>query len=91
MAGSLAFEGTAAMGKANLLPPATPRGPPCPSALISTSRALEDACNALRINGDARDRETVAARIIDLARNGVIDPVVLRDRVLTETKAMRSL
>jgi hypothetical protein len=52
---------------------------------------LEEACKALNINGDARDRETVAARIIDLARNGVVDAATLRDRVLAETKAMRSL
>jgi hypothetical protein len=34
------------------------------------SRAMEEACKALHINGEARSRETIAARIIDLAGNG---------------------
>lgn len=55
------------------------------------SNALAQTCKALHINGQLRDREVIAARIIDLARNGVIDPAALRDRVLAETKAMRSL
>ena len=42
-------------------------------------------------NGDARHRETIAARIIDLARNGVIDAEALSERVLAESKAARSL
>jgi hypothetical protein len=62
-----------------------------PDEIDAMSRALEQACNALNINGDARDRETVATRIIDLARNGVLDAAALRDRVLAETRAMRSL
>lgn len=62
-----------------------------PDEIDAMSRALEDTCKALNINGDARHRETVAARIIDLARNGVLDAATLRDRVLAETKAMRSL
>jgi len=55
------------------------------------SQALEEACKALHINGQMHDREVITARIIDLARNGMIDPTVLRDRVLSETRAMRSL
>ena len=62
-----------------------------PDEIDAMSRALEDACKALHVNGEARDREIIAARIIDLARNGVMDPAVLRDRVLAETKAMRTL
>jgi hypothetical protein len=62
-----------------------------PDEIDVMSRALEEACKALHINGPARERETIAARIIDLARNGVIDAAVLRDRVLSETRAMRSL
>jgi hypothetical protein len=62
-----------------------------PEEIDAMSRALEEACKALHINGQAQDRETIAARIIDLARNGVIDPAILCDRVLTETKALRSL
>ena len=62
-----------------------------PDQISAMSRALDEACKALDIDGDARHREAIAARIIDLARNGVVDPAVLRDRVLSETKAMRLL
>jgi hypothetical protein len=55
------------------------------------SEALEQACTALHINGHVQDREVVATRIIDLARNGVIDAKALSARVIAETKAMRSL
>jgi hypothetical protein len=62
-----------------------------PHEIDAMSRALEETCKALHINGQAQDRETVAARIIDLARNGVLDAKVLSERVIAETKAMRSL
>ena len=55
------------------------------------SKALEETCKALHINGQAQDRETIAARIIDLARNGVIDAKALGERVIAETKALQSL
>jgi hypothetical protein len=44
-----------------------------PDEIDAMSRALEDTCKALHINGQAHDREPIAARIIDLARNGIID------------------
>ena len=62
-----------------------------PHEIDAMSRALEDACKALQIDGHARDRETIAARIIDLARNGVVDAAALSERVIGEAKAMRSL
>ena len=62
-----------------------------PDEIDAMSRALDEACKALQINGQAQDREIIATRIIDLARNGVMDPAVLRDRVLAETRAMRTL
>lgn len=62
-----------------------------PDAIKAMSEALEQVCAALQINGQAHDRETVATRIIDLARNGVLDAKALSDRVLAETKAMRTL
>ena len=37
--------------------------------------------------GDARGREVIAMRIIDLARRGVIDPKRLRNRVLFEARS----
>jgi len=62
-----------------------------PDAIEAMSAALERTCSALHVNGHIRDREVIAARIIDLARNGVIDAEVLSDRVIAETKALQSL
>ena len=62
-----------------------------PEAIKTMSQALEEACTALHINGEIKDREVVATRIIDLARNGVIDAKALSERVIAEVKAMRSL
>ena len=59
-----------------------------PEAIDAMSKALEDACKALHIDGEIKDREVVAARIIDLARNGIIDPKALSARVVAEVKAM---
>jgi hypothetical protein len=55
-----------------------------PQALKAMSDALEQACTALYINGDARQREIIATRIIDLARSGVIDAKTLSERVIAE-------
>jgi hypothetical protein len=55
------------------------------------SRALEEARKMLHIDGQAHDREVIAARIIDLARSGVIDAGARSARVVAETKAFRSL
>ena len=48
------------------------------------SRALEDACKALNIDGDAGARQTIAFRIIELARQGERDQTKLRDQVVHE-------
>ena len=59
-----------------------------PEVTSILSQVIDDTCDALRISPDnAHDREIVAARIVDLARTGVIDAVVLRDRVLQESKS----
>jgi hypothetical protein len=55
------------------------------------SDALERSCRALNVNGHLRDREIIAARIIALARNGVVDAQALSERVVAETKALASL
>ena len=58
---------------------APPRLKPCPK--------FEETCIALQVYaGDEKGRETIAARIIDLARNGLIDPTALRDRVIAESR-----
>ena len=59
-----------------------------PDAILAMSQALEEACKALQIDGEIKDREVVATRIIDLARQGVLDWQTLSGRVV---EAMRSL
>ena len=44
-----------------------------PEAIDAMSKALEEACNILHIDGEISDREVVATRIIALSRSGVID------------------
>jgi hypothetical protein len=48
-----------------------------PEAVDAMSRALEETCKALHVNGHAHDRQVVAARIIDLARTGILDAKAL--------------
>jgi hypothetical protein len=62
-----------------------------PDVLRAMSIALEDVCRTLLVNGDQRARETVAVRIIELARRGERDPERLRDRVLREASATASI
>jgi hypothetical protein len=58
-----------------------------PAAIEAMSEAFEETCNALQIYaGDEKGREIIATRIIDLARNGLIDPTALRDRVIAESR-----
>lgn len=53
-----------------------------PDALRAMSQPFDDACNALHIfAGDEHGRQVMAARVIDLARRGVI-----RDRVLLKAR-----
>ena len=53
--------------------------------ITAMSMALEDVCHALNLNGHSKAaRETIAARIIELARRGERSPTKLRDRVLAE-------
>ncbi len=86
-----------------MLPPALLRGLPMaiqhyindipfePEAIKAMSKALEETCRALRIDGQIHDREVIATRIIELARNGLIDAKALSERVVAETKALQSL
>ena len=60
-------------------------------AITAMSEALELACAVLHIDGQSSDREIIARRIIDLARNGVIDAAALSNRVIAETEALRVL
>lgn len=62
-----------------------------PSDIQAMYLAYEGICSALHINRDAGARETVATRVIELARRGERRPTVLRDRVLAEANSVASL
>jgi hypothetical protein len=47
--------------------------------------AFEDACVALQVI-DKHGRAVIATRIIDLARAGVVDVNLLRDRIIKEAQ-----
>ena len=63
-----------------------------PEQISAMSQALESACATLEVtSSDERDRRVIAERIIDLARNGVVDAAALCKRVVQEAQALRSL
>jgi hypothetical protein len=55
-----------------------------PETIAAMATALEQVCDALKINGDAKAREVIAIRIIELARRGENDAEKLQDRLLRE-------
>jgi hypothetical protein len=55
-----------------------------PGEINAMSMALDDVCKALRLDGNAKAKEIVAIRIIELARRGERSPTRLRDRLLKE-------
>jgi hypothetical protein len=58
-----------------------------PSDINAMSIALDEVCKALRLDGNAKAKEVVAIRIIELARRGERSPTRLRDRLLTEANS----
>jgi hypothetical protein len=62
-----------------------------PDDIQTMSLAMEDVCKALNVNGDARTREAIAIRIIELARRGERDRVRLREQVIAEANGNASL
>ena len=58
-----------------------------PSDISVMSLALDDVCKALGLDGDAKAKEVVAERIIELVRRGERSPRRLRDRLLREAHA----
>ncbi len=62
-----------------------------PDDIEAMSMALEDACKALNVNGNAKAREIIATRIIELARRGERSSTKLRDRVLAEANGATAL
>ena len=55
-----------------------------PSDINTMSAALDDVCEALKINGDAIAREVIAVRIVELARRGERDRRKLTERLVAE-------
>jgi hypothetical protein len=56
-----------------------------PAAIEAMAKAFDEACAALQIfDGDEANRRVIATRVVDLARNGVIEADALRDRILAE-------
>ena len=60
-----------------------------PEIIEAMSAALEQTCTALLVDGDARQREIIASRIVDLASSGVTDAKVLSDRVISELRTLQ--
>ena len=58
-----------------------------PETTQAMAIAFDDACLALKLNGDTGTREQVARRIIELARRGERDSARLRDAVLRDLGA----
>jgi hypothetical protein len=56
-----------------------------PEAIETMHQAYRQACIALHVfAGDEHGKRVIAARVIDLAKTGVIDARALRDRILFE-------
>ena len=55
-----------------------------PQDIATMSKALDEVCKALKLDGDATAKEVVATRIIELARRGERNAIRLRERVLAE-------
>jgi hypothetical protein len=55
-----------------------------PSDIEAMSKALNDVCAMLKIEGDASAREVIAIRIVELAACGERNLERLRDRLLLE-------
>jgi len=63
-----------------------------PDATRALAAAFEDICRDMNLpDTDADARRIVATRVIDLARDGVLDPKLLRERVMQEAQALRGV
>ena len=55
-----------------------------PDDIKAMSKALDDVCRELNVNGHGSAEEIIADRIIELARRGERSATKLRDRLLQE-------
>jgi hypothetical protein len=62
-----------------------------PEAVQAMSAAYEQVCRSLHLENDARAREAIAIRIIELARRGEQDPERLSQRVLEEANGSEQI
>ena len=63
-----------------------------PEDVRALALAFEDVCRDMDLPVSAAlAREVVATRVIDLAREGLIEPMRLKDRVLREVRLVRQL
>jgi hypothetical protein len=52
--------------------------------------AFDDICREMKLPNTAeRARANVAMRVIDLGREGLLDPILLRERVMHEVSTLR--
>jgi hypothetical protein len=61
-----------------------------PQDIETMSKALDDVCKALKLDGHTTAREVVATRIIELARRGERNANRLQERVLAEANGVAS-
>jgi hypothetical protein len=58
-----------------------------PDATHAMGLAFDGICESLRVRSDAvQDRQTIAVRVIELAKSGELDPVAIYGRVVNERK-----
>jgi len=63
-----------------------------PEATHALAIAFDSICKDMNLADTASSaRETVAVRVIDLAREGVLDPRLLRERIMQEVHALRGV
>lgn len=61
-----------------------------PEATRALAIAFDDICKDMELPDTAdRARANVAMRVIDLGREGLLDPKLLRERVMHEVRALR--
>jgi hypothetical protein len=63
-----------------------------PDETYAIGVAFDEICRAMNLPQSATvPREVVAIRVIDLARESLLDPMLLRNRVLHEARMVRQL
>jgi hypothetical protein len=63
-----------------------------PDEIQMIAAALDEICREMNVPAGATiAREVVAVRVIDLAREGILDPALLKVRVLHEARAGRDI